>query len=146
MSELSRDDIVRCMFEDAHFVTDLGIAFEAAGPGWCETSLAEPPRSLLQQSGSLHAGVMATMADHTAGGAIVSQLAHGLGVVSVGFSINFLRPALGPLRCRGESLRCGKRIGVADATVYARDDEREERAVARATVTLAIVPWVPAGC
>lgn len=137
-------EVVREMFEDARFVGHLGITFADAGAGYCETILAEPSASLMQQSGSFHAGVLTTMADHTAGGAIVSLLAPGLGVVSVDLSISLLRPARGPLRCRGESLRCGRRIGVAEATVYARNDDGEEKAVAKAKVTLAIVPWEPA--
>jgi uncharacterized protein (TIGR00369 family) len=143
MSARGRDVVVRRMVEEARFVTYLGIAVTGSGPGWCETTLDEPRPELLQQSGSLHAGVMTTLADHTAGAAIVSLLADGLGVVSVDLSISFLRPANGSLRCRAESLRCGKRIGVAEATVYGRNDEGEERAVAKAKVTLAVVPWSP---
>ena len=143
MSAPGRDEVVRRMFEEARFVTYLGIAVTASGPGWCEATLDEPQPDLLQQSGSLHAGVMTTLADHTAGAAIISLLDAGLGVVSVDLSISFLRPARGSLRCRAESLRCGKRIGVAEATVYARTHEGEERAVAKAKVTLAIVPWSP---
>lgn len=141
MSEARRLEAVRAMFEDANFVTHLGISFESAGYGWCEAALREPRPSLMQQSGTFHAGVLTTMADHTAGGALVSQLSDGLGVVSVDLSISLMRAAGGPLRCRGESLRCGKRLGVAEATVYAAEEGGKERAVAKAKVTLAIIPW-----
>ncbi len=141
---------VRRMFDEAIFVGHLGITLERVGPGYCETSLACPAPTLYQQSGALHAGVMTTMADHTAGGAIVSELEEGLGVVSIDLSVQFLRAARGPLRCRAESLRCGRRTAVAEAVVYRGAGEEgvvggEEGAspLAKATVTLAVVPWTP---
>ena len=59
---------VRAIFERSAFVADLGVSLEALGPGWCETSLAIQPRHL-QQNDFVHAGVQATLADHTAGAA-----------------------------------------------------------------------------
>lgn len=145
--EASAVEAARRMFEAAPFVGHLGISLVDAKRGYCETALAEPGPALYQQSGSLHAGVMTTMADHTAGGALVTELESGLGVVSVGLSIQFLRPAEGGLRCVGETLKRGGRIGVAEATAYAEGGAgaRAERPVVKATVTLAIVPWNPGG-
>jgi uncharacterized protein (TIGR00369 family) len=87
--------------------------------------------------------VQATIADHTAGGAAGTLAAEGDLVLSVEFKINFLRPALGErLRCRSTVLRHGKTLTVAESEVYAQRD-RNEKLVAKAMVTLALVPAAP---
>jgi len=53
-------------FATANFVQDVGIVLKECGPGWCETTLALQQRHL-QQDAVVHAGVLGTMADHTAG-------------------------------------------------------------------------------
>ena len=131
-------DQVAHFFRVATFVHDMGVRFVACGPGWCETTLAVQPRHA-QQDGFVHAGVLATLADHTAGGAAGTCARLDQGVLSIEFKINLLRPALGPdLRCRAVVLRPGKSVTVAEAEVY---DVRPagEVMVAKATVTLAVV-------
>jgi acyl-coenzyme A thioesterase PaaI-like protein len=67
-------------------------------------------------------------------------LQEGGGVLSIEFKINMLRPATGNLlRCRGEVLKAGRTITVAESWVYASSGA-EEKMVAKATVTLAVVP------
>ena len=53
-------------FLDAPFTVDLGIHLDGASPGECTTFMLIQPRHL-QQDGYVHAGVQATIADHTAG-------------------------------------------------------------------------------
>ena len=53
---------------DPALIADLGIEPISAADGTCVTYLDLQPRHL-QQDGFVHAGVQATMADHTAGGA-----------------------------------------------------------------------------
>ena len=71
---------------------NVGIALADCGPGWCESTLAVTPRHL-QHGGIVHAGVQATMADHTAGAAATTILEAGQHVVTAEFKINYLRPA-----------------------------------------------------
>ena len=72
-----------------------------------------------QQDGYVHAGVMATMADHTAGYAGFTSVGDDRRILTVEFKINFLRPASGDsLRCRARVLREGRRLLVAEAEVY----------------------------
>jgi acyl-coenzyme A thioesterase PaaI-like protein len=59
---------VAAIFETANFLRTLGVRLEAVGPGSCETSLVLTA-GLHQQHGFAHAGVVTTLADHTAGGA-----------------------------------------------------------------------------
>jgi uncharacterized protein (TIGR00369 family) len=128
------------MFQSAAFVQDLGIEFIDAGEGWCETTLRIAPKHQ-QQNGYVHAGVSATLADHTAGGAALSLAAHGFGVLSIEFKINLLRPAIGEsLRCRATVLKPGRSISFVEAEVFSISNQ--ELLVAKASVTLAIVPWV----
>ena len=92
-------------FRDAPFIAHLGIALEGLGAGWCEASLDLEPWHL-QQNGIVHAGVIATLADHCAGAAATTQLREGEYVVSVEFRIHLLRPATGErLHCRGQVLK-----------------------------------------
>ncbi len=133
---------MRTIFHRAPFIGDLGITLEDLGPGWCESSLAVAPKHR-QQDGYVHAGVQATIADHTAGGAAGTLAAEGDLVLTVEFKINFLRPAEGErLRCRSTILRQGRTLNVAESEVFATRGG-SEKLVAKAMVTLALVPIAP---
>ena len=62
--------------------------------GRFETELVIEPRHT-QQDGFVHAGVMATMLDHTMGYAAFSTIEPDFRILSVEFKLNFLRPATG---------------------------------------------------
>ncbi len=129
---------VREIFARAAFIEDLGIELRAVGPGWCETLLPLAPRHL-QQDRFVHAGVQATLADHTAGGAGMSLVAPGETVLSVEFKVNFLRRAAGDsLLCRATVIKPGRTLIVAESEVHARGPGRPSL-VSKATVTLAVV-------
>ena len=88
----------------------------------------------------MHAGVQATIADHTAGGAGALALGADEYVLSIEFKINLLRPARGPdLVCRASILRAGRSVIVAESEVYDRAEDGVEKLTAKATVTLAAV-------
>ena len=59
-------EVVEVAFREAAFLVDLGIRLVDCGPGWVESSLPLEPRHR-QHTGLVHAGVQATIADHTAG-------------------------------------------------------------------------------
>ncbi len=118
---------------------ELGITLESVGPGWCHTSLSVEPR-LLQQHGYVHGGVIATLADHTAGRAAKAAVARGFDIVTIEFKMNFLRPVLGrTLTCRGQTLRAGRNVVVAESEVFS-GEEGGRHLVAKCTATLAIIP------
>jgi uncharacterized protein (TIGR00369 family) len=128
---------VRHIFDAANFVRDLGMQLTQIGDEYCETIL-RPSERHRQQHGLIHAGVMATMADHTSGCAARGAVGLDQDVVSVEFKINFLRPAIADrLRCRGRVLRAGKMLVVCEAEVFAEKDS-EEQLVSKAMVTLAV--------
>lgn len=133
-------------FRDAPFVAHLGIALEGLGPGWCEARLDVQPWQL-QQTGVVHAGVVATLADHCAGAAAFTQLAPGEFVVTAEYKINLLRGARGPrLYCRAEVLKPGQMLSVVEAAVHAERDGKREL-VAKLNATMAVVrpPREPGG-
>lgn len=93
----------------------------------------------MQQDNFIHAGVLATLADHTAGMASLSLVPTNQIVLTIEFKINFLRPAFGnALRCRATVLKYGKSITVTESEVYTINSG-EEKLVAKASVTIANV-------
>lgn len=107
------------IFSRAAFVRELGIRLVDAGPGWVETELALEARHL-QQDGVVHAGVQATLADHSAGAAAGTLAPAGFSTLSVELKLQLLRPASGErLRCRAEVLRPGRSIVATEAQVWA---------------------------
>jgi uncharacterized protein (TIGR00369 family) len=129
---------MQAAFSQAAFVADVGIRLRDAGPGWCETDLDLLPRHM-QQDGVVHAGVQATMADHTAGAAAGTLVAENELVLTVEFKINLLRPARGErLHCRAQVLKAGKTLTVAESEVYCYTQE-QPTLVSKATVTLAVI-------
>jgi uncharacterized protein (TIGR00369 family) len=92
-----------------------------------------------QQDGFIHAGVMATMADHTAGYAAFTIVPEEYQILTIEFKINFLRPAFGDsLVCRSRVLREGTQIIISESEVF--DCRKEEEVmVAKALVTLMAV-------
>lgn len=114
----------------AAFVADVGVILTACGPGWVESQLPLTGRHL-QHSGVVHAGVIATIADHTAGAAVMTVVDPSANVLSVEFKLNLLRGARAEgaqprLECRGQVLKRGARISVVEAEVFGyRGTERE---------------------
>ena len=93
----------------------------------------------LQQDGFVHAGVMATMADHTAGYASFSLVPPDQRILTVEYKINFLSPASGDyLECRSRVIKPGKTLLVTESEVYAVRGDKEDL-VAKALLTMAAV-------
>lgn len=126
------------IFRAAPFIQHLGIRLKGCGPGWCETLLTIRPEHL-QQDGVIHAGVLATMADHTAGASAGTLIKKNEIVLTVEFKINLLRPAKGStLRTRAEVIKAGRNITVSESEVFSLEDG-EEKLSAKGMVTLAVV-------
>ena len=92
-----------------------------------------------QQDGFVHAGVMATMADHTAGYAAFTLVPENQRILTIEFKINYFKPALGDtLICRSRVIHPGKRVLVSESEVYSVH-KKSEKLVAKAMVTLMAV-------
>lgn len=126
------------IFASAQFIQEVGYQLRDCGPGWCETELLVQPRHW-QQDGFVHAGVQATMADHTAGAAAGTLMGVEELVLTVEFKINLLRTAVADqLFCRADVLRPGQTLTVVESSVYAVR-AGQQKLVSKAMVTLAIV-------
>jgi len=92
-----------------------------------------------QQNGFIHAGVMATMADHTAGYSAFTTVSEEFQILTIEFKVNFLRPAYGDaLACRSRVIREGNQLIISESEVFDQR-EGEEAMVAKALVTLMAV-------
>ena len=92
-----------------------------------------------QQDGFIHAGVMATMADHTAGYSAFTIVPEDFQILTIEFKINFLKPAFGhSLVCRSRVIREGSQIIISESEVFDIRDGVETLA-AKAMVTLMAV-------
>jgi len=93
-----------------------------------------------QQDNFIHAGLIATMADHTAGYSAFTTVDEGFRILTIEFKINFLKPAYGSaLKCYSKVVNNGKQIIVAESDVY---DVRNgaEKLTAKSIVTMMAVP------
>ncbi|MCY1022208.1 PaaI family thioesterase [Pyxidicoccus sp. MSG2] len=126
------------LFRSAAFVVDLGIEPTSILPGEVDTRLVVRPRHL-QQDGVIHAGVQATLADHTAGAAGFTAVKKGQRVLTTTFTVHLLQAAMGEeLRCKGRVLRAGRRLIVAESEVHAVSGG-QTKLVSKATITLAVM-------
>ena len=106
--------------------------------GKFESRLDIQPKHV-QQDGFVHAGVIATMADHTAGYAAFTTVSETYRILTIEFKINYFKPAVGEfLICRSKVINNGKKIKVSESEVFSVF-EGEEKLVSKAMVTLIAV-------
>jgi uncharacterized protein (TIGR00369 family) len=90
----------------------------------------------LQQDGFVHAGVIAAMADHTAGYAAYTIVPKDHRILTIEFKINYFKPALGEaIICRSKVISRGKKIIVSESEIFSKN-KNQEKLVSKATVTL----------
>jgi uncharacterized protein (TIGR00369 family) len=92
------------------------------------------------QDNFIHAGLLATMSDHTAGYAAYTLVSGDFRILTIEFKINFLKPAYGnSLKCKAEVISQGRQIIVAQSTVFDIRDT-QEKMVSKSTITLMVLP------
>ncbi len=107
--------------------------------GLFETRLQVRPEHT-QQDSFVHAGVISTMADHTAGYAAFTTVSDQFRILTIEFKINFLNPAIGDtLLCRSKVLKEGRTIIIAESEIFSMERE-QEKMISKAMVTLMAVP------
>ena len=132
-----RDKLERA-FAGAAFVAENGIRLVDCGPGWCEAVIELTPHHL-QHIGVPHGGLIATLADHTAGGAAATLVAVDEYVLTAEFKISFLRGVKAErLFCRAEVLKPGSQLLFVESTVEA-EAAGKRTLISKASVTLAVV-------
>jgi uncharacterized protein (TIGR00369 family) len=124
---------IRGMFSAASFIAHLGIEVIAIEPGVVRTALL-PRAEHLQQDGYVHAGVIATLADHSAGAAAGTLIMPTQIILTSEFKIHLLRPARGRLECTATVLKPGRMFSIVEAEVHASG-----ALVAKLIATMAVV-------
>ncbi|WP_280217323.1 PaaI family thioesterase [Nocardia neocaledoniensis] len=115
-----------------------GIMPVEAGDGWAVFEM-EPAEWHFNPIGSVHGGIISTIADSALGCAVQTRLPAGIGYTSLDLTIKFTRAAnldSGLLRCRGEVVTIGRRTATAEATVI----DAKGRTVAHAITTCLLFP------
>ncbi len=117
---VSQQDVLES-FPKQQFMTLIGASLEHVGDG--EVVIALPFRDdLVQQTGTIHAGVLASIADSACGYAALTKMPAGSNVLSVEFKINLLAPAIGDkLIAKARVVRAGKTLTTVTADVFADD-------------------------
>eukprot|EP00742_Colponemidia_sp_Colp-10_P016304 GILJ01018668.1.p1 GENE.GILJ01018668.1~~GILJ01018668.1.p1 ORF type:complete len:164 (-),score=22.89 GILJ01018668.1:78-569(-) len=138
------EERIRNVFSRAPFIRSLGFQIVAVGKGSLETSVELQPHHK-QHHGVTHAGVVITLADHTAGALAESVAGIDKSVLSANLNVHLLRPAAGKyLFCRSTILKPGKTLIIVESEVFAcptkLDDTTDHKLVAKASVSLAVVP------
>ncbi len=130
---------VQRFFDQAPFMVDLGVQAVAVAAGTVSTELAIQARHF-QHTGQVHAGVMATMADHTMGAAAQTQAPQGHWVITAELKTSLLRPARGErLVCEAVVIKAGRTLSFTEAEVYA-ESQGQRKLVMKASATMALVP------
>jgi uncharacterized protein (TIGR00369 family) len=121
------------------FTKYLGLKPVSLKPGAFVTRLKLEKRHC-QQDGFAHAGLIATMADHTAGYASFSLIPETRRILTIEYKINYFQPADGKyLECHGHVAKPGNNVLFTEAEVYSVSG-KNRKLVARAMHTMASVP------
>jgi len=121
------------------FVAFCGLEAMRVEPGFLEAGVRIRAEHR-QQDGFIHAGLMATLADHSAGYAAYTMIPENHRILTIEFKMNFLRPAYGEtLVCRAKVIKPGRRILTCESEVYDQRPEGEVLVVKNLT-TMASVP------
>ena len=92
---------------------------------------------LTQQHGFFHAGVLTTITDSACGYAAATVAAENIGVLTVEFKVNFLRPANTPkIIAIAKVIKGGKTLVVCEGEVY---NEDQTVLIAKMTATIILL-------
>lgn len=116
------------------FNREVGIVTAAISEGYARVEVEIGPQHV-NPIGSVHGGVLFTIADTTAGAAATSR---GRYMTTMSSSMNFLRPAIGCKKLTGESreIKVGKQVCVYEVTIT----DETGREIAVATMTFHAIP------
>ena len=117
----------------------VGARLDRVAPDEVDVSLDVEPRHL-NLSGTLHGGMIATLADTATGLAYRTGLNEATHAVTTSLSVTFLRPGgIGVVTARGRVVKRGSRFGYAEADVV----DANGTLLARAAATLTVIAAAP---
>jgi uncharacterized protein (TIGR00369 family) len=130
-------ETLRRFFAASPYMQDLGVEVTACSAGKVSTRLPIKQR-FFQHTAQVHAGVMATLADHTMGSAAQTRAPEGFVVVTAELKTSVLRPGRGEyLVCHGSVIKAGRMLSFVEAEVYALAGE-QQTLVMKASATMAL--------
>ena len=135
-------DRVEQFLERQHFMKHIGFELNVIEKGRTSGEL-DIKQIHHQQKGLVHGGVIATLADITAGFAAYTMVPEDHHVVTGEIKVSYLNPGLGnKLRSVGWVLKSGQKLQFCESEVY---DIREggEVLIAKATTTMVVLPPQP---
>ena len=120
--------------QGSEFYRWAGVELVDASPGSVEIAFVAGPHHLNLQ-GSVHGGILATLADTAMGLAVRTVLQPGRRHVTVQLGVEFLSPGRpGTIVARGRSIKIGSQLGFAEAEVM----DPAGRLLAKAHSTLSV--------
>jgi uncharacterized protein (TIGR00369 family) len=129
---------LRAFFALSPFMQDLGVCPTGVGAGTVATALDIAPRHH-QHTGQVHAGVMATLADHSMGAAAQTLAPAGFWAITAELKTSLLRPGKGErLVCEAVVIKAGRSLSFTEAAVYA-ESQGQRTLVMKASATMALV-------
>jgi uncharacterized protein (TIGR00369 family) len=130
-------DDVRERFARSEFHSRwLALSLERVDTGVVEVAMDVQPHHL-NLMGTLHGGMIATLADTATGLALRSTLEEGLTFTTTHLGVTFLAPGCeGRVLARGRVVKTGRRFGYAEADVV----DGSGTLLARASATFAVMP------
>ncbi|HET9724744.1 MAG TPA: PaaI family thioesterase [Actinomycetota bacterium] len=127
---------VRERVDASTFHRAFGMRLQHVAEGEVDVALEAGPQHL-NLMGTVHGGVLATLADTATGLAYRTVLEPGTTFTTIQLQITYLAPGrAGPVAARGRVVKRGRRTGYAEADVV----DGEDRLLARATALLAVMP------
>lgn len=124
--------------EGQYFMKHVGFSLNKIEPGRTEGVLSLE-QIHKQQAGFAHGGLVATLADITAGFAAVSLVPEDHHVVTGEIKVSYLNPGVGDkLKSIGWVLKQGRKMNFCESEVWAIKGE-EERLIAKATATMVTI-------
>jgi uncharacterized protein (TIGR00369 family) len=132
-------ETLRRFFAASPFMVNLGVEPTAVGEGTVSTELKLANRHL-QHTGQAHAGVMASLADHSMGAAAQTVAPDGHWILTAELKTSLLRPGRGErLECEARVIKAGRMLSFTEAEVYAVSGE-QRALVMKASATMAVTP------
>jgi uncharacterized protein (TIGR00369 family) len=131
---------LRHFFAASPFLRELGVQPTAAAPGRV-TALLPVTERLFQHTGQVHAGAMATLADHSMGTAAQTLAPDDHWALTAELKTSQLRPGRGErLVCEAWVVKAGRRLSFTEAEVWAEQADGRRVLVMKASATMALVP------
>jgi len=130
---------VEKFLERQHFMKlvgfDLNVIEAGRTEGWLDLSLAHQ-----QQTGLVHGGVTATLADIVAGFAAYTLVPEDQHVVTGEIKISYFAPGKGDrLQAIGYVVKQGRKVNFCEAEVWCHNGQ-EKTLIAKATTTMVTIP------